>query len=73
MGTERCFFSFYKIFVRLFGKPPPIRQAFIAAGAGLVFKKTKDMKVIYLGRPTDPDGRIFLDRPPLLRKEEVSF
>ena len=42
------------------------QTAFIAVGAGLVFKKERDMKVIYLCRETDPDGRVFFNRPRIL-------
>ena len=49
------------------------KKNFIAVGAGFVFKKTKNMKVIYLRRITDSDGRIFLNRPRLIEKEKSPF
>lgn len=49
------------------------KKIFIAVGGGFIFKKTKDMKVIYLGRITDPEGRVFLDRPRLTEKKTSSF
>ena len=49
------------------------KKIFIAVGAGFVFKKTKDMKVIYLGRITDPGGRVFLDRPRLTGQKSSPF
>ena len=49
------------------------KKIFIAVGAGFVFQKAKDMKVIYLGRVTDPGGRVFLDRPRLTEKKISPF
>lgn len=49
------------------------REIFISVGAGFVFKKTKNMKVIYLGRVTDSNGRVFLDRPRLIEKKISPF
>ena len=40
-------------------------KVFVAVGAGFQFEKTKDMEVICLGRTSDSQGRVFLDRPLL--------
>ncbi len=40
-------------------------RAFVATGAGFDGHLPADAEVLWVQRLTDPDGRIFLDRPPL--------
>ena len=51
----------------------PDRKVFIAVGAGLIFKKEKDMRVIFLRRVTDSAGRVFLNRPRLSKGNTSPF
>lgn len=40
-------------------------DVFIALGAGFTFQPPHDVRILWIRRPTDPIGRIFLDRPRL--------
>lgn len=40
-------------------------DVFIALGAGFTFQPPDDVRILWIRRPTDPIGRIFLDRPRL--------
>ena len=44
---------------------PPARDFFLALGAGFEGPLPEDIPVLLVRRPTDPEGRIFLDRPRL--------
>ena len=65
---QKVFLRLLKDAHQILRSHPKDTKIFIAVGAGLVFKKTKNVKVIYLGRETDLNGRVFLDRPRLNRR-----
>lgn len=54
-----------RVFKKILKSIPKNTKCFISVGAGFVFKKLASWHVIYLNRPTDASGRIFLDKPRL--------
>lgn len=52
----------------LMAELPDDATAWIALGAGFQAQIPRSPRVLWLRRPTDPVGRIFLDRPPLNKK-----
>jgi len=40
-------------------------DVFVALGAGFTFAPPDDVRILWIRRPTDPIGRVFLDRPRL--------
>ena len=59
------------IFQKILQTLPKNKTCFISVGAGFKFKKQAIWTVIYLGRPTDKIGRVFLNRPRLNPSQEA--